>query len=178
MRTCIKSRTSSNFDQIGPPATELAALERQKNSRTLIIGNWCLHASSFIFDRIIIKFVAGNQDRHKSSVEFDFGPNQTTHFGVTCPWVTKISLFWTWISLKPVGQSWSNFMNSIIGVGERLWGQTGSKFSFPWQQKAPIDLQWGKWCPPFLGCFLSNPFEKTRFDLGRTQVSDRCPLGY
>ena len=34
------------------------------------MGKWCLHASSFIFDRIIVK-VAGNQDRHKSSVEFD-----------------------------------------------------------------------------------------------------------
>ena len=83
------------------------------------MGKWCLHASLFIFDQIIIK-VAGNQDRHKSLVEFDFGPNQTTHFGVTCPWVTKISHFWTWISRKPVGQSWSNFMCSIIGVGERL----------------------------------------------------------
>ena len=37
------------------------------------MGKWCLHASSFIFDRIIIK-VAGNQDRHKSSDEFDFRP--------------------------------------------------------------------------------------------------------
>ena len=37
------------------------------------MGNWCLHASSFFFDRIIIK-VAGNQDRYKSSDEFDFGP--------------------------------------------------------------------------------------------------------
>ena len=37
------------------------------------MGKWCLHAISFIFDRIIIK-VAGNQDRHKSSDEFDFGP--------------------------------------------------------------------------------------------------------
>ena len=83
------------------------------------MGKWCLHASLFIFDRIIIK-VAGNQDRHESSVKFDFGPNQATHFGVTCPWVTKISHFRTWISLKPVGQSWSNFMCSIIGVGERL----------------------------------------------------------
>ena len=45
------------------------------------MGKWCLHASSFIFDRIIIE-VVGNQDRHKSSVKFDFGPNQTTHFGV------------------------------------------------------------------------------------------------
>ena len=83
------------------------------------MGKWCLHASLFIFDQNIRK-VAGNQDRHKCSVEFYFGPDQTTHFGVTCFWVTKISHFWTWISLKSVGQSWSNFMSSIIGVGERL----------------------------------------------------------
>ena len=37
------------------------------------MGKWCLHASSFIFDQVIIK-VAGNQDRNKSSDEFDFGP--------------------------------------------------------------------------------------------------------
>ena len=37
------------------------------------MGKWCLHASSFIFDGIIIK-VAGNQDRHKSLDEFDFEP--------------------------------------------------------------------------------------------------------
>ena len=29
--------------------------------------------SLFIFDRIVTK-IAGNQDRHKSSDEFDFGP--------------------------------------------------------------------------------------------------------
>ena len=112
------------------------------------MGKWCLHDSSFIFDQVIIK-VAGNWDRHKSSVEFNFRPNHITHFGVTCPCVMKISHFWTWISLKPVGQSWSNFMCSIIGVGERLHkilGQIGSKLWFPWQQKVPIDLQWGKWC--------------------------------
>ena len=80
----MKSRTSSNCGQIGPLTMELAALERLKISHRLIMGKWCLHARSFIFDRIIIK-VAGNQDRHKSLVEFDFGPNHTTHFGVTCP---------------------------------------------------------------------------------------------
>ena len=37
------------------------------------MGKWCLHASTFTFDQIVIK-VAGNQDRHKSSDEFDFGP--------------------------------------------------------------------------------------------------------
>ena len=104
-RTCIKSRICSNFGQIGPLTTELAALSVKNISHRLIMGKWCLHASSFMFDRIIIK-VVGNQDRHKGWVEFDFGPNRTTYFGVTCPWVTKISHVWTWISLKPVGQSW------------------------------------------------------------------------
>ena len=68
----------------------------------------------------------------KAQVEFNFGPNQTTHFGVTCPWGMKISHFLTWISLKPVGQSWSNFMCSIIGVGERLhrWCLHASSFIF------------------------------------------------
>ena len=78
-----------------------------------------LHASSFIFDRLIIKD-GGNQDRHKSSDEFDFGPDQTTHFGVTCHWMTKLLHFRTWISVRPVGQSRSNFMCSITGGGERL----------------------------------------------------------
>ena len=54
-RTCIKYRTSSNFGQIGPMTTELAALERLKISHRLIMGKWCLHASSVIFDRIINK---------------------------------------------------------------------------------------------------------------------------
>ena len=31
MRTCIKSRTSSNFGQVGPLTMELAALEHLKN---------------------------------------------------------------------------------------------------------------------------------------------------
>ena len=110
------------------------------------MGKCCLHASLFIFDRIIIK-VAGNQDRHKSLDKFDFGPDQTTHFGFTCPWMTKILHFRTWISLRPVGQSWSNFMCSITGGGERLPNvlrQIGSKLWCPWLQRAPIDLHWTK----------------------------------
>ena len=77
-RTCIKSRRSSNFGQIGPMTTELAALEVKKISHRLIIDKWCLHASSFIFDRIISK-VAVNQDRHKSFDEFAFS-------GLWFPW--------------------------------------------------------------------------------------------
>ena len=62
-RTSIKSRMSSNFGQIGQLTTELAALEVSNISHRLIMVKWCLRASSFNFDRIIIK-VAGNQDRH------------------------------------------------------------------------------------------------------------------
>ena len=75
---CIKSQTSSNLGQTGPLTTELAALERLKIAHRLIMGKWFLHARSFIFDRIGIK-VADNQDRHKSSVEFDFWLNQTLY---------------------------------------------------------------------------------------------------
>ena len=81
------------------------------------MGKWCLQASSFIFYWIIIR-VTGNQDRHKSSDKFDFRLDQTTHFGVTCPWMIKILHFRPWMSLRPDGQSWSNFMCSITGGGK------------------------------------------------------------
>ena len=145
------------------------------------MGKWCLHASSFIFYRIII-IVAGNSYMHKSSAKFDFGLNQTTHFGVTCPWVTKILHFWTWISLKPVGQSSSHFMYSIIGVREKLHkvlGQSGfhgnrnpqlTCFGAVWIQtlvsmatEIPHWLIIGKMMsPPFLGCFWSDLFYTCR----------------
>ena len=171
-RTCIKSQTGSNFRQIGPLNTELAALERLKNFPQTYNGKCCSHASLFIFDQIII-IVAGNQDRYKSSDEFDFGPDQTVQdVGSDCisswslliillyfslwsylPVNDKILHFWTWISLRPVGQSWSslrpvgqswsNFICSITGGGERLHNvlrQIGSKLWCPWQQKLSIDL--------------------------------------
>ena len=63
---------------------ELAALERLKISHRLIMGKWCLQASSFIFDRNFVK-LAGNQDSHKISEEFEFRLDQISHFRVTCP---------------------------------------------------------------------------------------------
>ena len=116
------------------------ALEHLKNSHRLIMGKCCFHASSFIFDRIIIK-VAGNWDRHKSSDVFDFRPDQTTNFGVTCPWMTKILHFRTWISLRPVGQSWSNFMCSITGVGKGctiFWGRLDQNSGVHENRKPPL----------------------------------------
>ena len=63
---------------------ELAALERLKISHRLLMGKWCLQASSFIFDQIFVK-PAGNQDSHKISDEFELGLDRISHFGVRCP---------------------------------------------------------------------------------------------
>ena len=55
--------------------------------------------------------------------------------------MTSILHFRTWISLRPVGWSWSNIMCSITGGGERLHNVLrliGSKLWCPWQQKAPL----------------------------------------
>ena len=68
-RTCIKSRIwPDRITDYGVSCPWCL-----KISHRFIMEKWCLHASSFIFDRIIMK-VADNQDRHKSSDEFDFGP--------------------------------------------------------------------------------------------------------
>ena len=59
---------------------ELAALEHLKIYHRLIMGKWCLQASSFIFDWIFVK-LAGNQDSHKISDEFEFWLDRISHFG-------------------------------------------------------------------------------------------------
>ena len=64
------------------------------------MGKWCLHASLFIFDRIIIIKVAGNQDRHKSSDEFDFGPLVS---------MANFFVFWNEIWLWHIGLRWAIF---------------------------------------------------------------------
>ena len=122
---------------------------------------WCLHGSSFIFDRIIIK-AAGSQDRHKSLVEFDFGPNQTTHFGVTCPWVTKISHFWTWLYL------WSQLasLDQILFVASLGWGKCYIRFwarldqnsGFHGNRKPPLTYNGEMMSPAFFRLFLIRSF--------------------
>ena len=109
------------------------------------MGKWCIHASSFIFDRIIIK-VAGNQDRHKSSVEFDFWPNHTTHFGVTCPWVTKIPHFRIWIFWSQLANLDQILCLASLGWGKGciwFWGRLNQNSGFHGNRNTPL---WGKWC--------------------------------
>ena len=145
------------------------------------MGKRCLHASSFIFDRIIIK-VVGNQDRHKSLIEFDFGPNQNTHFGV-------LALEWQKFHTFELEYLWSQLANldQILCVASLGWGKGCIRFlgrldqnsGFHGNRKPPLTYDGENDVSTFSWLFLSDPFEKTNLTLAHwTQVSDCCPLGY
>ena len=59
---------------------ELAALEHLKNLRH--------HLFSFAIDPILFK-LAGNEDMHNILDEFEFRPDATTDYGVSCPWASE-----------------------------------------------------------------------------------------
>ena len=84
-RTTIKSRLSSKFSLIGPCTAELAALEcLKKIPIRLTMGESCEHSSALIFYWIFF-ILAENKDMHKSVDEFEFQPDPTTNYRVTCP---------------------------------------------------------------------------------------------
>ena len=67
---------------------ELAALERLRNRRH--------HFVSVAIDPILFK-LAGNEDMHNILDEFEFRPDLTTDYGVSCPWASEkipIDLLW------------------------------------------------------------------------------------
>ena len=76
MRTCIKAWMSLNLCQIPGLTMELAALEHLKNRRH--------HFFSVAIDPILFK-LAGNEDMHNILDEFEFQPDVTTDYGVSCP---------------------------------------------------------------------------------------------
>ena len=80
LRKYIKAYTSLNFGQIPPLTTELAALERLKNRYH--------HVISVDIDQIFFK-LAGNKNMHNIMKEFEFRPDRTTDYGVSCPWASK-----------------------------------------------------------------------------------------
>ena len=84
MRTCIKILDEFDFRPDWTSDNGVSCLERLNISHRLIIAKWCFQASSVIFDRIFDK-LAGNQDSHKISDEFEFRLDRINHFGVTCP---------------------------------------------------------------------------------------------
>ena len=76
MRTCIKAWMNLNLGQIPLLTMELAALERLKNR--------CHHFFSVAIDPILFK-LTGNEDMHNILDEFEFWPDRTTDYGVSCP---------------------------------------------------------------------------------------------
>ena len=76
MRTCIKAWMSLNLDQIPPLTMELAALVRLKNRR---------HNFFSVAINLILFKLAGNEDMHNILDEFEFRPDQTTDYRVSCP---------------------------------------------------------------------------------------------
>ena len=125
------------------------------------MGKWCLHASMFIIDQIFVK-LAGNQDRDKISDKFKLWPDQTSHFGVICPWLLKKA-----IDDIVQGIDLSFFIRSLWNLQITWAGITSHKGSIfarldyllwsylPWLLKRRYLTFWACW----------------------TQVSDRCPLG-
>ena len=58
---------------------ELVALERLKDRRH--------HFFSVVIDPILFK-LAGNKDMHNTLDEFEFRPDLTTDYWVSCPWAS------------------------------------------------------------------------------------------
>ena len=135
---------SLNFGQIPPLTTELAALERLKNR--------CHHVISVDIDPIFFK-LAGNKDMHNIMNEFEFRPDRTTDYRVSCPWASKKYPY------RPYnGENGVSTFSLLFLIGP-FWYFHVTRTSI----KAWMSLNFLKW------------------DLSLahwTQVSDRCPLGY
>ena len=72
----MKAWMSLNLGQIPPLTMESAALGRLKIRRH--------HFFSVAIDPIHFK-LAGNEDMHNTFDEFEFRPDRTTDYGVSCP---------------------------------------------------------------------------------------------
>ena len=57
---------------------------QQKAPIDLKWGERCLHFFSVAFDPILF-ILAGNEDLHEISNEFELRPDRTTDYGVSCP---------------------------------------------------------------------------------------------
>ena len=144
MRTYIKAYMSLNFGQIPPLTTELAALERLKIR--------CHHVISVDIDPIFFK-LADNKDMHNIINEFEFRPDRTTDYGVSCPWASKKYPY------RPYnGENGVSTFSLLFLIGS-FWYFHVTRTSI----KAWMSLNFLKW-----DLTLAH----------WTQVSDRCPLGY
>ena len=115
------------------------------------MGKWCLYATAFIFDWIIIK-VAGNQDRHKSLDKFDFGPLVSmAHSCVFLKWDLTLA-HWTQVSDRcPLGYLFffATVDENILQYKSEFFNKINSDFLlyFPHASDRGQFSSWCRSCP-------------------------------
>ena len=124
------------------------------------MGKWCLHASSFIFYRNIIK-VADNQERHISLVEFELGQIR--------PLILELlALEWRKFRTFELEYFWSQLANldqilcvASLGWGKgciRFWGRLDQNSGFHGNRKPPLTYNWENDVSTFSWLFLIRSF--------------------
>ena len=150
---------SSNFGQIGPLTTELAALERLQNFHKFIMGKWCLHAGSFILDRIIIKLLVTRTGIKARTGLISGRIRLRTSELLALEWQKfyTFELEYLWgqkANLDPI------LCVVSLGVGKgciMFWGRLDQNSGFHGNRKPPFTYNGKMVSPPFLGCFWSDP---------------------
>ena len=82
--TTIKSRMSAKFGQIRPLSEELAAFEPLEKYPLTSNGRHVVNTVVPSFFDWIFFFLVGNNDMYKRLDGFEFQPDTTTDYGVTC----------------------------------------------------------------------------------------------
>ena len=176
-RICIKSRTSSNFGQIGPVSRELAALERLKISHRYIMGKLCLHTSLYFWS-VIIK-VAGNQDSNKARL--------SSILGRIRPLILKLlALEWWKFHTFELEYLWSQLANldQILCVASlergkgciRFWGRLDQNSGFHGNKKPPLTYNGENDVSTFSRLFLIQSF--LYLQVSRTCIKSRTSSNF
>ena len=134
---------------------------KQKAPIDLKWGKWCLHLFSVVFDPILL-ILAGNEDMHKISDEFEFRPDRTTDYGVSCPWASK---------KFPIDLQWEN---AVSMLAHSFLMESSSKLLVTRTViKARTCSISGLWFPWPIYMFL-----EMRFDIGTLDSGERSlPFG-
>ena len=107
---------------------------QQKAPIDLKWGKWCLHLFLVVFDPILF-ILAGNKDMHKISDKFEFRPDRTTDYGVSCPsafkkfpidWENGVSM----LAHSFLIESSSKMLVTRTGI--KAWTSSISGLWFPW----------------------------------------------
>ena len=88
MKTTIRSRTSFKFGKIRPGITELAAIERMEKFSYTYNGRNVVTTLVPLLNRIFF-ILAGNEENHRTSDEFEIRQDPTRDCGVElllCIW--------------------------------------------------------------------------------------------